>query len=203
MFIPKYHVLILLKIKKKMKPYYLLPLLILVVIIGCQNHKSEKKFDRKTELITEGKRLVNVLGCNDCHSPKKLTKLGPIPDENLLLSGYRINHNYPNNDTIISPTGWILFKLDGTSAIGPWGTSYAPNLTPHETGIGNWTLEQFTTAMREGKYKGLKNGRTLLPPMPWIGYKDLKDNEVKAIFEYLKSIKPIKNIIPPPLPPKR
>ncbi|MDA8993133.1 hypothetical protein N9F74_00795 [Flavobacteriaceae bacterium] len=56
--------------------------------------------------------------------------------------------------------------------------------------------------MREGKYKGQENGRTLLPPMPWVGYKELKDSEILAIYKYLKSIKPIENIVPGPIPPQ-
>jgi hypothetical protein len=69
------------------------------------------------------------------------------------------------------------------------------------TGIGNWQEENFMRAIREGKFKGIAAGRDLLPPMPWEMYKNLTDDELKAIFAYLKSTKPIKNIVPDPTPP--
>ena len=97
----------------------------------------------------------------------------------------------------------IQWERSGTAAVGPWGTSFASNLTPHETGIGNWTFEQFTKAMKEGKSKGLENGRMLLPPMPWVGYKSLKNDELKAIFDYLQYLKPIENLVPEPISPKK
>ena len=87
---------------------------------------------------------------------------------------------------------------DMTAAAGPWGISFAANLTPDETGIGSWTFEQFKTAMTQGKYKGMENGRPLLPPMPWFNFTEMKDEDLRAIFAYLKSIKPVKNVVPPP-----
>lgn len=74
-----------------------------------------------------------------------------------------------------------------TAWTGPWGISYSANLTPDETGTGNWTEEQFIRAIREGKSKGLQNGRSLLPPMPWQTLRIMKDEELKAIFAYLKN----------------
>ena len=184
-----------------LNPSHSILLLFCLVLASCQQPSPKEAFVpiNDTELITEGKRLVTVLGCNDCHSPKKMTNLGPVPDESLLLSGFPATNSLFTS--MEAPMGWLLFSLDGTRAVGPWGTSFASNLTPDDTGIGSWTLEQFSRAMREGKFKGLANGRTLLPPMPWIGYKELKDDEIRAIFGYLKSLKPIENSVPAPIPP--
>lgn len=55
--------------------------------------------------------------------------------------------------------------------------------------------------MTQGKFKGLENSKTLLPPMPWLGYQHMNNEELKAIFEYLKTIKPVENIVPSPIPP--
>jgi hypothetical protein len=85
--------------------------------------------------------------------------------------------------------------------MGPWGVSYAANLTPDSTGILAWTEEQFITALRDGFSKGIKGNRMLLPPMPLQATKHFKDEELKAMFAYLKTIKSIKNIVPQPLPP--
>jgi hypothetical protein len=93
---------------------------------------------------------------------------------------------------------WVLFNQHSTAIVGPWGVSFAANLTPDATGIGNWTEAQFERAIRKGKYKGLENGRTLLPPMPWPLYAELSDGDVKAIFAYLKTLKPVKNTPPAP-----
>lgn len=164
---------------------------------------NEQSAMSEAEWIEEGKRLVLALGCNDCHSPKKFTEYGPIPDETLLLSGHPSNLDIPDYDpSLVGSAKWMLLNTQGTAAVGPWGVSFASNLTPDETGTGNWTLEHFTKAMREGKYKGLENSRTLLPPMPWPGYQHLRDHEIEAIFKYLRSLSPVENVVPSPIPPK-
>jgi hypothetical protein len=94
---------------------------------------------------------------------------------------------------------WLLFNASLTASVGPWGVSYAANLTSDDTGIGTWTEEQFFRSIREGKQKGLANGRMLLPPMPWPNFARLNDEDLKAIFYYLKSTKAVKNLVPAPL----
>jgi hypothetical protein len=91
--------------------------------------------------------------------------------------------------------------MNGTAFVGPWGISFAANLTPHETGIGNWSFDQFEIAMRKGKSKGIENNRGILPPMPWMNYKDLNNRDMRAIFVYLKSLPPVNNAVPPPVGP--
>ncbi len=89
-----------------------------------------------------------------------------------------------------------------TAWAGPWGVSFAVNLTPdRETGIGEWNEEMFIKAMRTGKHQGQPNGRDILPPMPWPDLKDLTDGDLKAIWAYLRSVPPVKNQVPFPLPP--
>ena len=88
-----------------------------------------------------------------------------------------------------------------TSWVGPWGISYGANLTPDTTGIGGWQESSFITALREGKYKGLPSGRALVPPVPWEFYKHMSNDEMKAIFAYLKSIKPVNDLVPQYQPP--
>ena len=89
-----------------------------------------------------------------------------------------------------------MFGSDFTSTLGPWGISFAANITSDATGIGNWKEEQFIKAIREGKSKGLEGNRSLLPPMPWFVYRNFSDVDLSAIFAYLKSTKPVKNIVP-------
>ncbi len=154
----------------------------------------------KESTVERGKYLVNIMGCHDCHSPKLFGPQGPYPDPDRLLSGHPSEVPIAKIDTTVL-NNWVLFNHLNTAAAGPWGVSFSANLTPDETGIGNWSEEQFATALRKGKLKGQKNGRTLLPPMPWPMYAGLTDEDVKSIFEYLKTLKPIRNVIPSPIPP--
>ncbi|WP_262506838.1 hypothetical protein [Salegentibacter holothuriorum] len=41
--------------------------------------------------------------------------------------------------------------------------------------------------MVEGKYKGQENGRTLLPPMPWQNFKNIKEEDLRAMYMYFKT----------------
>lgn len=187
------------------KAMFLLTTIILTTIfVGCNNSNNEY-LDDKAEIsvndkVERGKYLVDVIGCNDCHSPKIMTERGPIPDPDKLLGGHDSNEILPPYSSE-SLNGYVLFNMNGTATIGPWGTSFAGNLTPDDTGIGTWTEEQFVKAMKEGKYKGLDGSRQLLPPMPWQGYSKMPDEDIKAIFAYLKSIKPVENIVPQPVQP--
>ena len=148
-------------------------------------------------LVKRGEYLVTVMGCNDCHSPKVFGPQGPMPDPEKLLSGHPAEMPIGPVDSVVLKD-WMLFNMMTTSAVGPWGVSYAANLTSDATGIGNWTLDQFKKALREGKYKGLDGARPLLPPMPWPNFSRLSDEDTEAIFAYLKSTKPIQNIVPTP-----
>ena len=95
-----------------------------------------------------------------------------------------------------------LFGQDLTPAVGPWRVSYSANLTSDETGTGNWTEQQFMTAIRKGKYKGLEGSRDLLPTMPWQVYRGMTDTDLKAIFAYLQTTKPVSNLVPAPIAPQ-
>lgn len=152
--------------------------------------------------IKRGAYLVTLGGCNDCHSPKVFTAKGPEPDPALLLSGAPANAKLgeiPAN--FIGPNAWgAVCTNDRTTWVGPWGVSFAANLTPDEaTGIGSWTEDSFVQSMRTGKHMG--TGRDLLPPMPRQSAGQITDQDLKAIFAYLKSLKPIQNEVPQPIPP--
>ena len=151
--------------------------------------------------IKWGEHLVTIGGCNDCHTPKKMTPQGPVPDESLMLSGHPEKMPAPDVDRKEMESKGLIVTQDLTAWVGPWGISYAANLTPDATGIGSWQESNFITALREGKFKGMTSARNLLPPMPWQLFKEMSDDEIKAIFAYLKSIKQVKNIVPQPEPP--
>ena len=98
-------------------------------------------------------------------------------------------------------TKGLIVTADFTSWTGPWGVSYSANLTPDETGTGNWTENQFLYALKNSISKGVAGSRPLMPPMSMMPVKHMTDDEIKAIFAYLKTIKPIKNNSVQPTPP--
>ena len=162
---------------------------------------ASEPLEKESELTARGEYLVSVIGCADCHTPKKMTDRGPVPDMDRYMMGYDASQPLPPVPEQVPIGPWVLMTGDLTAAVGPWGTSFAGNLTPHETGIGNWTLEQFTRALREGKYKGIEQSRPLMPPMPVQAYRSLADEDLEAIFRYLKSLKPLENVVPGYQPP--
>jgi len=152
--------------------------------------------------IERGEYLVSVGGCNDCHSPKIFTPMGPIPDTTRLLSGHPANSKLPQvPEGVLGLDQWgVLVSGDLTAWVGPWGTSFTRNLTPDvATGLGSWTEDIFIKAIRTGKDMG--EGRAILPPMPWPEYRKMTDDDLKAIFAYLQSLKPIENAVPDPIAP--
>ena len=179
--------------------------LLTLLQLACNQKKSKEVVLNQevvdvSDTIEHGKYLVDILGCADCHTPKKMTDQGPVHDMDKYMMGFDASRVLPPTPENVPLGPWVLFNGELTAGVGPWGTSYAGNLTPHETGIGAWTLEQFTKALREGKYKGLDNTRPMMPPMP-RHYTYLTDEDIKAIFEYLKTIPPIENVVPAYQPP--
>ena len=173
-----------------------------IALIACQISSAETKEKQvvisQDSLINRGSYLVYTMLCDDCHSPKRMGPKGPEIIPELRLSGARHDTRLPPLDSNQIKKGWTLFNEDFTSIAGVWGVSFAGNLTSDETGIGNWTEEQFKKAITKGKYKGLDNSRELLPPMPWPQFSILKDDDIKAIYTYLKSTKPVRNVVPAP-----
>lgn len=173
-------------------------------LISCA--KKENEIPTPVEMTQEmkvkrGEYLVSSIGCDDCHSPKIMGPHGPEPDPKRRLSGHPADEQLaPIQDASVLKD-YVLFGMGLTHATGPWGTSFAANLTPDDTGIGNWTEEQFLKAIREGKSKGMDGTRPLLPPMPWVVYRNMSDEDLSSIFAYLQTITPVKNAVPNPVPP--
>jgi len=148
-----------------------------------------------------GEHLVAIGGCNDCHTPKKMTAMGPVDDSTLILSGHPEQLASPDVDRKAMEGNGLVVTSDFTAWIGPWGISYSANLTPDETGTANWTESQFLYAIRNMVSKGIPGSRPLMPPMSMMPVKNMTDDELKAIFAYLRTVKPIKNRSVQPTPP--
>jgi len=139
--------------------------------------------------VERGKYLVNITGCHDCHSPKKDAQ-GHV-DETRPLSGRPMTTGVPS-----TTAGEIHTALDLTAWTGPWGTTNSSNLTPDAmTGLPGHKYNEanFIAMFRTGKKP---NGVAILPPMPWEMYQNMTDDDLKAIWAYLQTIKPIRNQVP-------
>jgi len=191
--------LIQFKIMKALIPILLIACF-MAALVACNEAKSDPQTANaaptKDSLVKRGAYLVAVMGCNDCHSPKKMTAMGPVVDTSLMLSGFPANGPVPAPGLNDIKGGLVVFNGDLTACVGPWGTSFSANITSDATGIGNWKEEQFDQAIRHGKYKGLDGTRPLMPPMPWQDFSNLSSGDVQAIFDYLKSTKPVNNVPP-------
>jgi mono/diheme cytochrome c family protein len=123
--------------------------------------------------LEEGKYLVQIGGCTDCHTPGHFFG---HPDMAKYLGGSDVG-----------------FGIPGV------GVFVGPNLTPDkETGLGAWTAQQIATAITTGVRP---DGRVLAPSMPWRGYAHLTKPDALAIAAYLKSLPPVTNKVAGPFGP--
>lgn len=174
-----------------------------IYFLSCNSGTTTSKESAEISndsLVKRGHYLVTIGSCNDCHTPKIMTAQGPMLDTNFILAGYREGVPIGKINKDVFEQGWVLHHVETTSLVTPMGVSFAANLTSDETGIGNWTFDQFKIALTKGKWKGIESNRDLLPPMPWRNYVNMHESDMKAIFAYLKSTKPVKNRVPNPIP---
>ena len=151
--------------------------------------------------LERGRYLLAIGGCHDCHTPMKMGPKGPEPDMTKALSGHPAEMKMTPAPKLAGPWLWAGAATN-TAFAGPWGISYAANLTPDpDTGIGIWKEDTFVKALRLGKHWGQPAARDILPPMPWQAYKHMTDDDLKAMFAVLMAGKPIKNVVPEHQPP--
>jgi cytochrome c553 len=137
--------------------------------------------------VDRGKYLVSITGCHDCHSPKTQ---GMTPDPARLLSGRPSTTKMPSK-----ADGEIHASLDFTAFYGPWGQTVASNLTPDKaTGLPGrgYNEKTFIQAMRTGKKP---NGTAMQPPMPVEVYQNLSDDDLRSIWMFLQTLKPVNNAV--------
>jgi len=173
---------------------------LLSAVLACGLvHATAQAADIDTSQVKRGARLVAYGGCIDCHTPFKLGPNGPEKDMVRGLSGHPAELVLPPPPKVDGAWNWAG-SASMTAFVGPWGTTYASNLTPdRETGIGAWREQDFIQAMRNGKHLGA--GRPILPPMPWQSVGSLPDKDLRALFAYLKAQPAVKNRVPDYVPP--
>lgn len=156
-------------------------------VVACA-HEPMTPAAAPSDRVARGAYLAAIGGCDDCHSPKK----GNGPDLARRMSGHPESERMPEPPPPSGP--WVgAVNEGGTAYSGPWGVSFAANLTPDkETGIGGWTADEFIAAMRTGKVGDAR----ILPPMPWQNVGKLTDDDLRALFAFLMSLAPVKNHVP-------
>lgn len=180
--------------------------LLLALAAASYTDKDAEAAARPSPTVERGRYLVTVAGCNDCHTPFKMGEKGPEPDMTRMLSGHPQDLRMPPAPAASGPWIWSGAATN-TAFAGPWGVSYATNLTPDEnTGIGIWTEDVFVKTLKTGRHWGV--ARPILPPMPWQNYARMPDEDLKAVYAYLRTVPAVKNrvpeavVAPPPPAPK-
>lgn len=182
----------------------LLKILSVLAVAGCalalfSLERSPAAKSTAAPDVERGKYLVSFGSCNDCHTPLVMGPNGPAPDMTRMLSGHPQDLVLSSGPALEGPWGAAAtHTLTGWS--GPWGLSFAANLTPDkETGLGAWSAEDFIATIRSGRHLG--RGRPLLPPMPVHYVNTLTDEDLRNVFAYLQSIPAVSNRVPQPVAP--
>ena len=155
---------------------------VFTVVLPRQNPPGGERVEITPVRVERGTYLVeNVLLCINCHSERDWTIYG-APAKPPFGSG-----------RVCLGTGVEVPGLDDTRNFP--GTVCFRNITPHpETGIGTWTDGEIIRAVREGIGK---DGQTLFPIMPYTIYRELSDDDVRAVVAYLRTLEPVDNPLPP------
>ena len=128
----------------------------------------------RTDLQAYGQYVAGPIAhCVECHTPMR-------PDFT------------PDHDR---------FAAGGLAFPGPWGVSYAANLTPDpDTGLGHWKDGEIIAAL----YGAKRGGGRVLPPMPTQHYAaGIAREELQALLAYLRSLPAIRHPVPPSVPAAR
>jgi hypothetical protein len=150
-----------------------------VAAINADSHAA----DTHDELLKRGTYIMTgIQGCG-CHTPRNR-------DGSLNLDRYLSGApSKPPKQGPPTNAGWTNSR---------WKKLYAKNITPDpETGIGKWTERDFITALRTGE---TPEGRILDPQMPWQHFQGITDRDLKSIWTYLRTVKPVKNKVPADIP---
>ncbi|HEY3975254.1 MAG TPA: cytochrome c [Candidatus Sulfotelmatobacter sp.] len=120
----------------------------------------------KSDRVAYGKYLVNAGHCAACHTPTD-EQGNPIPGMDLA-----------GGQVLTGPWGPDPVKMVSVASL---------NLTPDPSGIGYFDEKMFITTIRTGSVQA----RPLSNIMPWGFFRNLTDDDLKSIFAYLRTLKPV------------
>lgn len=125
-----------------------------------------------SDLIEYGAYVANAAGCAECHTRQE--------------NGQRVGKLFAGGFEFNLGNGYKVISM---------------NITPHQTGIGNWTREAFI-----GRFKIYEDSSFVLPEvdmqagdfqtvMPWTMYAGMTEQDLGAIYDYLQTIEPVENTV--------
>jgi mono/diheme cytochrome c family protein len=126
--------------------------------------------------------LLNFWGEDKIHDAPPLT---PPAGESVARGAYLVRVG--NCRACHTERGGAAFA-GGRAIETPFGAVYASNLTPHATGLGNWSASHFWRAMHHGRSR---DGRLLYPAFPYPHYTLVTRADADAIYDYLRSLAPV------------
>jgi mono/diheme cytochrome c family protein len=134
-----------------------------------ENQKSQVKSQGPSETIpqvAQGRYLIMMSGCNDCHTRGYLQLEGKVAEPD-----------------------WLTGELVGW--YGPWGTTYAINLRLFMQGLSEDSWVKFSRAVKAR------------PAMPWWGLHEMREQDLRAIYLFIKNLGPKGVNAPAYLPPNQ
>lgn len=131
---------------------------------------NHQEIPSKSNIVEYGQYITVSASCYDCHTKQEKGKF--------------IGEDYAGGMEFKLPTGDIV---------------RTPNITPHESGIGNWSEKMFVNKFKMYADSGYVH-QTVQPgeyqsPMPWTMYGGMKEEDIKAIYAYLRTVKPVDNFV--------
>lgn len=147
------------------------PLNLIVKTMPIQAYKPANEVDA-SDSITYGKYLVTIASCSDCHTQSNQGK--PLPGMEF--------------------AGGMEFQL-------PSGIVRSANITPdEETGIGSWEKDNFLDRFAYFRDEDAQNvpvdmNKDFNTPMPWLMYSRMTEKDLGAIYDFLRTVKPVKNTV--------
>jgi mono/diheme cytochrome c family protein len=116
------------------------------------------------------------------------------PDAKAVLRGEYVFHAGACDSCHTDHLNHGAFLAGGRRMPTPFGTFFVPNITPDpETGIGDWSPEDFRRAMIDGK---APDGSHYYPIFPYRWYTGLTEQDVADLWAYLLSVPPVRNRVP-------
>lgn len=124
----------------------------------------------ENDFVNYGRYLVTAGACTDCHTRME--------------NGTFVGEPFAGGNEYPMPGGSIVRSA---------------NITPHSTGIGNWSKQKFVARFK--MYADSSYIPHTVEPgqfqtiMPWLMYKDMEVKDLEAIYEYLKTLEPVENVV--------
>ena len=147
------------------------PVNLIVKTLPLKTYTPAKPIER-IDSINYGKYLFTIAGCSGCHTPAN--------DKGELIPGMDL--------------------AGGRKFTTPWGLVQSANITPDpETGIGKWTKDEFISRFKKYSTEEARNisvdPNSFNSVMPWTMYGGMKEEDLSDIYDYLKTVKPVKHLV--------